>query len=208
MLTAQGLSKRHALRSITLTIHAGESVALMGPSGSGKSTLARCLAGHDTPDSGSIHLNGQSVSALSRRAFHAAVQLIPQDPASSLQPRFTVREILEEPLRIQRRPPTLGTLLADVALPPESLTRKPHEFSGGERARIAIARALTLQPQLLILDESLASLDLPLQDEIINLLTRLRAEKGIALLYITHSPLWLKRIADRTLHLKDGQLVA
>ena len=158
-----------ALRDVTLGLEKGRTLGLVGPSGSGKSTLARCLAFYEAPSSGEVWLDGQNLWSLGRqerRAMRAQIQLIFQEPAASLNPRFTAGEIIEEPLVIQKwgsaqtRLQKACELMETVGLPSQAAGRAALAFSGGERQRLSIARALALQPKLLILDESFSGLDL------------------------------------------------
>lgn len=201
MLQARNLTKANRIHNVSLTIQAGESLALMGPSGCGKTTLARCLARRELPDSGEVIFPYP----------HTSVQLIPQDPADSLQPRFSVLDLIAEPFVIQRDP-AAQTLARErmtwVGLPENLATRRPHQLSGGQRARVAIARALMLPLKLLILDESLASLNQSLQTEIVALLQRLQSESGMAILYITHSPELAAQAAPRRFTMESGRLIS
>jgi ABC-type glutathione transport system ATPase component len=171
-----GGSVMMVVRNVSLTLARGETLALVGPSGSGKSTLARCLAGFEKADSGEILTGG------------ARIQMIFQQPASSLNPRFTAAEIIEEPLLIQRRDRSGAAARAMelVGLSQAGLGKRALHFSGGERQRLAIARALVVEPELLILDESFAGLDARLQSQIADLLRRLQRELDLAYLLISH----------------------
>jgi ABC-type glutathione transport system ATPase component len=214
------LSKRRchvqALRSVDLQIRAGSTTALVGPSGSGKSTLARCLACLEEPDSGDIWYDGQNLARLKGRdlvPFRRQIQLIFQDPGASLNPRFTAVEIVSEPLLIAR----LGTkkerreraldLMERVGLSAETGARLPSELSGGQRRRLAIARALALQPRLLILDEALAGLDLSTQAQICNLLVDLQEASSLTYLLISHDFGLITHLADEVAVLDRGRIV-
>ena len=195
-----GRSGKVALRNVGFELARGRFLAVVGPSGSGKSTLARCLAGFDTPSSGSIRVDGP-------------VQLIFQQPAASLNPRFTAAEIVTEPLRIQgcrdRR------LLADraaaalrlVGLPLDALPARAHRLSGGERQRLAIARALVTEPHLLILDESFAGLDLSVQAQVAALLLDLQKQRALSAILISHDLGFVGRLADEIAVMDDGAIV-
>jgi ABC-type glutathione transport system ATPase component len=205
-----------AVDAVDLDIAFGSTFALMGESGSGKSTLARCIAALDQPSSGTISFAGEEVTTLSgesRFRFHRRVQLILQDSSSALNPRFTAEEIIGEPLVVQRvgtpleRRHTVRSLIDKVGLSREMLTRRPSQFSGGQRQRLAIARALTLRPNLLILDEALTGLDLPVQAQILALLKSLRDEFCLTYLFISHDLRLMAGIADEMAIMYQGRIV-
>jgi ABC-type glutathione transport system ATPase component len=191
-------SRRAVLRDVSFEISRGETLALVGPSGSGKSTLARCVAGFEQPDSGEIVLPDRS-----------RVQLIFQQPAASLNPRFTAAEILEEPLLIQHRARTGAAVRAMelVGLARDSVGKRALEFSGGERQRLAIARALVVEPELLILDESFAGLDWRLQEQVAALLRDLQQRLGLAYLVISHDLELVAGMAHSLAVIEDGAIV-
>jgi ABC-type dipeptide/oligopeptide/nickel transport system ATPase subunit len=186
------------LNQVSLTIARGETLGLVGPSGSGKSTLARCIAGFEAPTSGEVWI-----------APGTKVQLIFQEPAASLNPRFTAAEIVEEPLVIQRRPRAGAAARAMklVGLPADCLGKRAHSFSGGERQRLAIARALVTQPGLLILDESFAGLDQKLQEQIARLLRELQTRLGLTYLLIAHDLEIVAEMAHRLAVMEAGSIV-
>lgn len=205
-----------AVDAVDLDISFGSTFALMGESGSGKSTLARCIAGLDRPSAGTISFAGEEITRLSGESlfrFHRRVQLILQDSSAALNPRFTAEEIIGEPLVIQRvgtaveRRKTIRSLMDKVGLPREMLTRRPSQFSGGQRQRLAIARALTLRPNLLILDEALNGLDLPVQAQILTLLKSLRDEFYLTYLFISHDLRLMAGIADEMAIMYRGRIV-
>ena len=171
-----------AMRDISFTLEAGRTLAVVGPSGSGKSTLARCLASFEAPSSGEVRFQGRP----------REIQLIFQQPAASLNPRFTAAEIIEEPLLIQRRGTAAercaraGRAMEQVGLPAAELGKRSDRFSGGEKQRLAIARALVLEPKVIILDESLTGLDAALQKQITGLLRDLQARLGVTYILISH----------------------
>ncbi len=216
----RGLSREtlrvQALDNIDLTISQGTTLALVGQSGSGKSTLARCLALLEQPSSGSIWFDERNLLSLSAQELmpiRRQIQLIFQDPGSALNPRFSAEEIVAEPLVIhgcgtskQRRARAL-TLMEQVGLSPDWSHRNPAEFSGGQRQRLAIARALALEPRFLILDEALSSLDLSVQAQIINLLLELQAAKSLTYLYISHDLALAGHIADEVAVMHEGRIV-
>jgi len=205
----------YALMDVSLSIPADSTIGLVGPSGSGKSTLARCLARLEEPDAGEIRFRGTDVRRLQGaelRAYRREVQLIFQDPAGALNPRFSAEAIVMEPLVVQgigtpreRRARALE-LLAEVGLPPERACDPPGSFSGGQRQRLAIARALALQPSLLVLDEAFSGIDLPVQRQILELIARLRKARGFACLVISHDLALVSGIADRIVVLRGGSV--
>lgn len=209
-------TKIPALRGINLEIHRGATLALLGESGSGKSTLGKCLAGLETFDSGEIRTEGRSIAGLSRqdrRAFFRQVQLVFQDSVSALNPNLTASEIISEPLLIQRlaitreRHARALALMEQVGLSASWANRRPLEFSGGQRQRLAIARALALRPRLLIFDESFSGLDLLTQKQIVRLLQELQSLHGLTYLYITHDLGLAERWADSVAIMRQGEIV-
>jgi ABC-type glutathione transport system ATPase component len=205
-----------ALRDVTLTIGHGRCMGLVGESGSGKSTLARCLACIDRPDVGEVWVEGCNLLSLGPRELRQArrqIQLVFQGSAVSLNPCFSALQIVAEPLDIvgfgsrrERRQRALE-LMACVGLPSQYAGRRATEFSGGQRQRLAIARALALRPKLLILDESLAGLDLPVQARIVNLLVELQASLGISYLFISHDLRLAAHLADDLSVMAGGHIV-
>ena len=197
------------LRGIDLNLERGRTLALVGPSGSGKTTLARCLARFETPDSGEIALGGSALAAIPR----GRIQLIFQQPAASLNPRFTAEEIVSEPLVIRKWGTKLSRrakaieLMQTVGLLPADAVKLSNAFSGGERQRLAIARALALEPELLILDESFSSLDLSLQAQIAELLLALQAARGLSYILISHDLSLAGRLADEIAVMEHGLIV-
>lgn len=212
-LRVAGLTKsfagRQVLRGVSFTLEAGRTLAIAGSSGAGKTTLARVLAGFDAPDGGEIRLQGRDAGSLPR----GAVQLIPQQPAASLNPRFRAGEAVGEPLAIRRwgtrdeRRRRVAEAMEAVGLDPAACRRPAREFSGGERQRLAVARALAADPRLLILDESLASLDLSIQAQIVNLLLDLRERRGLTYLLISHDLAAAARMADEIAVMSEGTIV-
>jgi len=197
-----------ALNGIDFEIRKGSTTAVIGRSGSGKTTLARCIAGFEVPDSGEIVFPDAG-----RNQPHRVVQLIFQDAGTALNPRFTAAETIAEPLVIARqtsadqRSQRVRELMDEVDLDPSGASRKVAEFSGGQRQRIAIARALAASPQLLILDESLSGLDLPLQAQILSLLMDLQSRHGLTYLHITHDLNFLSMFADEVIVMDEGRIV-
>ena len=205
-----------ALNGVSLSIAPRSTLALVGKSGSGKSTLALCLASLERPSSGKIWFGGRDIAALDEnqmRAVRPQIQLIFQDPARSLNPRFTALEIVTEPLVLQRRWKRRQTreqgfaLLERVGLSAEMASRRAGEFSGGQKQRLAIARALSLEPKILILDEALSALDCSAQARITNLLLELQSSFALTYLFITHDLAMAAHIADEIAVMNRGQIV-
>jgi oligopeptide/dipeptide ABC transporter ATP-binding protein len=206
----------HALSDISLAIYPGETVAVVGESGCGKSTLARCLMWLSEPTEGSVRLRGEDVRtmlATDRLRYRRAVQIVFQDPYASLNPRRTIGQSIDDPLRVHglgnraERRIRVEELLAQVGLSKDFISRYPHELSGGQRQRVAIARALAPKPDVIICDEAVSALDVSIQAQIINLLKDIQAETGVAYLFITHNLHLVQRIADRIVVMYLGQVV-
>ena len=208
-----------ALRDISFQIHRGEIFGLVGASGAGKSTAARCIMNICRPTAGRILYQGIDTGDPkafrgNRKLLQASRQLIFQDSASSLDGRMTVAELIAEPMRIQRRQPERGSFrleaafwLRDVGLDETYLDKRPPELSGGQRQRVAIARALSMRPELLVADEPIASLDVSIQAQIINLFRKLQAEHGFSMLFIAHDLAVVRYLCDRVGVLFGGRLV-
>ncbi len=205
-----------ALRGVSFSISAKSTLALVGESGSGKSTLAFCIACLERPTSGSIIFRGEEIAARpeeEQRAVRPKIQLVFQDPARSLNPRFSALEIVSEPLLVQgqcnkrEREDKARALLAQVGIPQQKALHKADEFSGGQRQRLAIARALALEPKLLILDEALSALDCSVQAQISNLLLELQSLLGLTYLFITHDLAMAGHLADEIAVMEQGKIV-
>jgi oligopeptide/dipeptide ABC transporter ATP-binding protein len=202
-----------AVDGVDLEIGRGEALALVGESGSGKSTLALALCGLRPVDHGDMTLNGRTLPARRSRADQRRIQMVFQDPYSSLNPRLTVGGVLRELLRVHHVVPRKQVdeesrhLLTLVGLDGEALSAYPRQFSGGQRQRIAIARALALRPELLIADEPVSSLDVSVQATILNLLAGLRKELGLTLLLISHNLAVVRHLCDRVAVMYLGRIV-
>lgn len=202
-----------AVAGVGFELRPGETLALVGESGSGKTTLARAVAGLARHVSGSIIFEGRPVlgtGAAGRKRLRRDMAIIFQDVVSSLSPRFTVRALLEEPFRIHGLPMPrheIERLLTLVNLPASIAERYPHELSGGQARRVGVARALALNPQLVVADEPTAGLDVSVQSEVLNLLNELRERLGLALLIITHNLNVVRHVADRMAIMYLGRFV-
>jgi peptide/nickel transport system ATP-binding protein len=208
--------KNPVLHGIELSLPAGDAVAVVGASGAGKTTLARAVAGLHTPVEGRVALDGDRIApraARRHRAHRRRIQLIPQDPLGTLNPSRTVGATLSRPLRLHRRarrrelPAMVADLLRTVGLSGDFGTRYPHELSGGQRQRVAIARALAADPDLLVCDEITASLDTATAEGVMELLSELRALRGMALVLISHDIPVIARHTGDVLVLDEGRLV-
>lgn len=192
-----------AVDQVNLKIKRGETLGLVGPSGSGKSTLGHLIIGLIQPTRGEIFFEGQ----LKKRLFPRRMQMIFQDPYSSLNPRMKVGSILSEPTHIHGLPTRVDELLELVGLPKDSKMRYPHEFSGGQRQRIGIARALALNPDVLICDEPISALDVSIQAQIVNLLERLQKELNLTILFIAHDFAMVRHLSDRIAVFNEGKII-
>jgi oligopeptide/dipeptide ABC transporter ATP-binding protein len=203
----------HAVDGVDMTIRRGEALALVGESGSGKSTLARALSGLQRPDRGEIRLDGRLLPARRSRADQRKIQMVFQDPYSSLNPRLTAGGMLHELLRVHRVVPRgevesyTRELLGLVGLSEEAVHAYPRQFSGGQRQRVAIARALALRPELLVADEPVSALDVSVQATILNLLQDLRAELSLTLLLISHNLAVVRHLCDRIAVMYLGRII-
>jgi ABC-type glutathione transport system ATPase component len=205
-----------AVDGVDLAIFPGETLGVVGESGCGKSTLARTILRLEKPRTGEILLDGQDVLRLRGnrlQAYRRAVQVVFQDPLASLNPRHTVLDLVTEGAVVHGLIPSAGRreratrLLQDVGLGPEALDRYPHAFSGGQRQRICIARALALDPRLLICDEAVSALDLSVRAQVLNLLAELRDRRRLSYLFITHDIGVVQHLADRIAVMYLGKIV-
>jgi oligopeptide transport system ATP-binding protein len=209
---AKTRSQLSAVEDVDLTIRRGETLGLVGESGSGKSTVARLLTRLTEPTRGEVLFEGENVFALSGRELRRLrrrVQIVFQDPYSSLNPRHSVARIIGEGIEDGRRGKSkrVAELLDLVGLTHDVLDRYPHEFSGGQRQRICIARALSVEPEFLVLDEPVSALDVSIQSKILNLLHDLKKELGLTYLFISHDLSVVHHIADRVAVMYLGHLV-
>lgn len=205
-----------AVDGVSLQLRRGETLGLVGESGSGKSTTALALMRLVRPTSGQVRVDGQDITELSRRRLRPLrhrVAMVFQDPAASLDPRLTIGASINEPLVVHRLASghqarrRIAELLELVGLPQEVAGRHPHELSGGQRQRVGIARALAGEPELLVLDEPIASLDLSVQAQIMNLLRRLQRELGLTYLFVAHDLAAVEHMSDRVAVMYLGRIV-
>jgi peptide/nickel transport system ATP-binding protein len=224
LLDARGLDVRyrsgarevHALQGVDLEVGAREVVGLVGESGSGKSSLARAVLGLQPLHAGCVRFEGVDLAGATRAQLtqvRRRMQPVFQDASSALDPRWTVAESLEEPLELhgvgdpRSRPARLAALLELVRLPKDLLDRRPRELSSGQRQRVNLARALALEPELLILDEPVSALDVSVQAQLLNLLASLRAARPLAMLLISHDLDVVAHLADRIVVLHQGRVI-
>ncbi|MGW4756521.1 ABC transporter ATP-binding protein [Streptomyces chartreusis] len=205
-----------AVDGIDLTVHVGESFGLVGESGCGKSTTGRLITKLVEPTSGRISYRGQDITHATRRQLapiRSEIQMIFQDPYSSLNPRQTVGKIISGPMEINGIEPSGGRekrvreLLEIVGLNPEHFNRFPHEFSGGQRQRIGVARALALEPKLIVADEPVSALDVSIQAQVVNLLQKVQQELGIAFLFIAHDLAVVRHFSQRVAVMYLGKVI-
>ncbi len=219
-LASRLFARRRSLRAVadvTLHVKPGEALGIVGESGCGKSTLARAILQLIKPQAGSVVWMGRSLVPLSRRAMRPLrreLQIIFQDPLASLDPRMTVGEIVAEPLRVHRldlnrvaRRAAVATMLERVGMSPDVINRYSHEFSGGQCQRIGIARAMIVEPKLLICDEPVSALDVSIQAQVVNLLKTLQRDTGMSIIFVSHNLAVVRRVCDRVLVLYLGRVM-
>lgn len=203
----------HALNHVNFTLARGETLGIIGESGCGKSTLARIILGLEEKTSGTVTFRGEQVTTHMPPGMRRSIQMIFQDPYSSVDPRMNVRRIIEEPLRVHTRMSgeekrkTVLPILERVGIPEAALDKYPHEFSGGQRQRIGIARALALQPELVLCDEPVSALDVSIQAQILNLFRQLQKEFKLTYLFISHDMSVIRHVSDRVAVMYLGSVV-
>jgi peptide/nickel transport system ATP-binding protein len=204
-----------AVQDVSLDLHGGELVGIVGESGSGKSTLARCLVRLIDPTEGSITINGKNISTLSRgllRPHRSEFQIVFQDPYRSLNPRRTIEQsLIEGPMNFgMGRTEAVAKareVLEIVGISPDAMGRFPHQFSGGQRQRICIARAVVMEPKLIVADEAVSALDVSVQRQVLDLFLDIRQRFGMAMLFITHDLRVAAQVCDRVVVMQHGKVV-
>ncbi|NRP20734.1 Oligopeptide transport ATP-binding protein OppF [Ensifer adhaerens] len=205
-----------SLDGVDLFVERGETVGLVGESGCGKSTLGKTLLRLVDPTAGRIEFKGEDITRVDQRRLRSvrkSIQMIFQDPFASLNPRHTIGEILEAPLVVHKagdsaeRRGIVAGIVSKVGLPADSINRYPHEFSGGQRQRIGIARALLLNPELIVCDEPVSALDLSIQAQILNLLVEMKKEFGLSYIFISHDLSVVRYFCDRVMVMYLGRIV-
>ncbi|MCW2967701.1 MAG: dipeptide/oligopeptide/nickel transporter ATP-binding protein, partial [Solirubrobacteraceae bacterium] len=215
-LFSRTVGKVHAVDDVTFALDEGETLGIVGESGCGKTTLSRTLVRLLDPDGGALRFRGEDITHAGRRGLRpirSEVQMVFQDPYASLNPRKRVGQIVSAPLKLH--PPTDGRtsdqmmrdILELVGLNPEHVNRFPHEFSGGQRQRIGVARALIVQPRLIILDEPVSALDVSIQAQVLNLMRSLQQELGLTYLFISHDLAVVRQVCDRIAVMNKGKIV-
>lgn len=206
----EGAQTKTIVNGVDLRIREGQCYGLIGESGCGKSTILRAIAGLNEGYDGAVLLDGKEVHPHRPKSFYRSVQMVFQDPYSSLHPRKMVNSVLTEPLKIQgvdNRQARVDAALKAVGLGTDFRYRYPHELSGGQRQRIALARALILEPKILLLDEPTSALDVSVQAEILNLLARLRRERGLTYLLVSHDLAVMAHLCDEVAIMQSGNLL-
>ena len=208
----KGYGVVRAVDGVSLRVAPGEIVGLVGESGCGKTTIGRCITGELAATQGEVLLDGTVVGRRRQSAVRRSIQMVYQDPATSLNPRLSVRQVLTELLRVHHLVPRAQVeercreLLAYVGLPPRALDGYPHQFSGGQRQRIAIARALAVEPRMIVADEPVSALDVSVQATILALFAELRERLGLAILLISHNLAVVRHLSDRVAVMYLGRI--
>ncbi|MNI30397.1 Glutathione import ATP-binding protein GsiA [compost metagenome] len=203
----------HAVENVSLTLARGETLAIVGESGSGKSTTGKLITGLLHPTAGKVEICGKPMRSDTRQSLSRSVQMIFQDPFSSLNPRLTVGRAITEPLRIHKlatekeQDEIAASLLTRVGLSPDIAKRYPHEFSGGQRQRICVARTLALKPSVIIADEAVSALDVSVKAQVVNLLLELQQEMQLGFIFISHDMAVVERISHRVAVMYLGEIV-
>jgi len=201
------------LDGVDISLDRGETLGIVGPSGTGKTTLALILAGLERPDRGEVRLNGLSVwlrEEVAAKEVRRRIQIVWQHPETAFDPRWRLGRSMMEPYRIHKLPVNSGQIeavLCQVGLGAQVLNRRPRQLSGGELQRLVIARAMSLNPEVVMLDEPTSMLDAITQAEVIRLLQKIQRQSGVAYLFISHSPELVRHVATRRMRLTDGKLV-
>ena len=212
-LLSKVTARVQAVTGVSIRVERGQTVGVVCESGCGKSTLGRLLLNLLTPTGGSVRLDGVDLQELKDATLRRRAQMVFQDPYASLNPRMTIGEILAEPFLVHQQikskvsQEAVGDLLREVGLSPEHAGRYPHEFSGGQRQRVGIARALAVEPDVIVLDEPVSALDVSIQAGVVNLLTRLQDERDLAYVFIAHDLAVVRHISDRVVVMYLGKVV-